>query len=170
MDQANPFESRNTYRLHRGEYLVWLAIVSGLFIYHIRDVRWLPAVALFFYIDLIGYIPGAIAYHRSTTRQISKVYYVLYNLMHSMITQTAVVGLWGLTIGWEWALLIVPFHIFGDRALFGNFLKPFALDFEPVPFKQFETVSALVNKTPAVAETTPVAPAPAVKQRQSTTR
>ncbi len=109
MDQANPFESRNTYRLHRGEYLLWLAIVTGLFAYHIRDVRWLPAVALFLYIDLVGYIPGAIAYHRSSTKHISKVYYVLYNTMHSMITQTVVVGLWGLTIGWEWALLIVPF-------------------------------------------------------------
>jgi hypothetical protein len=163
VDQANPFESRNTYRLHRGEYLLWLAIVTGLFAYHIRDVRWLPAVALFLYIDLVGYIPGAIAYHRSSTKHISKVYYVLYNTMHSMITQTVVVGLWGLTIGWEWALLIVPFHIFGDRALFGNFLKPFALDFEPVPFKQFETVSAALNKTRttrAIADTSPASPVP----------
>ena len=173
MDQANPFETPRTYSLHRAEYLVGLAVTTGLIIAHFGEIRWWPAIALFLYIDLIGYIPGAIAYHRSTTKQISKVYYVLYNTMHSMITQTAVVGLWGLTIGWEWALLIVPFHIFGDRALFGNFLKPFALDFEPVALKQFETVSALLNKTQptrAVADTPPASSVPPVNQRQTATR
>jgi Ca2+/Na+ antiporter len=161
MDQANPFESRTTYRLHRAEYLLLLAIVTALFVYHIRDVRWLPAVGLFVYIDLIGYIPGAIAWHRSQDKQISKVYYVLYNLMHSLITQTVVVGVWGLTIGWEWALLVVPFHLFGDRGLFGNFLKPFGLSFEPQPHPAYAAISAALDPRPGAAARPETASQPA---------
>lgn len=132
MDAANHFETRTTYRLIRLEYLVALVASLALFVEHIGSVRWPVAVALFVYIDLIGYIPGAIAYHRSRTKRIPKVYYVLYNTTHSLVTQTVVIALWTWMFGWEWALLAIPIHLFGDRALFGNFLKPFAVQFEPV--------------------------------------
>ncbi|CAM5425805.1 hypothetical protein SALBM135S_08919 [Streptomyces alboniger] len=132
MDQANPFETPKTYSLHRAEYLVGFAVATGLLIAHIDEIRWIPAVALFLYIDLIGYIPGAIAFKRSGGQPISKVYYVLYNVMHSLITQAAVAAAWCWLIGPEWALLVLPFHLFGDRGLFGNFMKSFTLPFEPV--------------------------------------
>ena len=144
MDAANRFETRTTYRLIRLEYLVGLGVSVVLFGMHFGEVRWLPAVVLFVYIDLIGYLPGAIAYHRSETKRISKVYYVLYNTMHSLVTQTAVIGLWAWLIGWEWALLAIPIHLFGDRALFGNFLKPFAVQFEPVAHPAFTVLEAAV--------------------------
>jgi hypothetical protein len=131
MDHANPFESPGTYRLHRAEYLVGIAVVAGLMIAHLGQVRWLPAVILFAYIDLIGYIPGAIAYKRSPDHKVAKGYYVAYNVMHSMITQAAVAGLWMLILRPEWALLVLPLHLFADRGYFGNFLKPFSLPFEP---------------------------------------
>ncbi|HET9139828.1 hypothetical protein [Actinophytocola sp.] len=146
MDAANHFETRTTYRLIRLEYLVGLAVAVALFAAHIGEVRWLPAVLLFAYIDLVGYIPGAIAYHRSPTKQISKVYYVLYNTMHSLVTQAVVIGLWVWLIGWEWALLAIPIHLFGDRALFGNFLKPFAVQFEPVEHPAFGALRAGVAR------------------------
>ena len=111
-------------------------------------IRWLPAVGLFVYIDLIGYIPGRSPGTAARTKQISKVYYVLYNVMHSMITQTVVIGVWGLFIGWEWALLVVPFHLFGDRGLFGNFLKPFGLSFEPQPHPAYAAVVARLDARP----------------------
>lgn len=158
MDQANPFESRTTYRLHRAEYLVLFAVAVALFVVHIHQVRWLPAVLLFVYIDLIGYIPGAIAWHRSSTKRIHKIYYVLYNTMHSLITQSAVIALWGLFIGWEWALLAIPIHLFGDRALFGNFLKPFNLSFEPKPHPAYLKLRAALESRSEVeptAEDTP---------------
>jgi hypothetical protein len=144
MDAANHFETRTTYRLIRLEYLVGLIVSVVLFGTHFGEIRWVPAVALFVYIDLIGYLPGAIAYHRSETKRIAKVYYVLYNTMHSLVTQSAVVGLWAAFIGWEWALLAIPIHLFGDRALFGNFLKPFAVDFEPVAHPAFKVLEAAV--------------------------
>jgi hypothetical protein len=131
MDLANHFESKTTYRLLRAEYLVALAVSLYLFVAHIGEIRWVPAIALFLYIDLIGYIPGAVAYHRSGTRRISRGYYVAYNIMHSFVTQAAVALLWVWLVGPEWALLALPIHLCGDRALFGNFLKPFNVTFEP---------------------------------------
>ncbi|MFI6585437.1 hypothetical protein [Embleya sp. NPDC050493] len=141
MDQVNVFESPTTFRLHRGEYLVGLGVSLALFIAHSGDVRWLPAVLLFVYIDLVGYIPGAIAFRRSSTGRIPKGYYIAYNTMHSLITQAAVIGVWIWVSGAEWALLAVPIHLFADRGVFGNFLKPFALPFEPVPDEDFARLS-----------------------------
>lgn len=131
MDHANPFETPTTYRLHRLEYLVGFAVTVGLIIAQFHHIRWWVALGLFLYIDLIGYIPGAIAYRRAPDHRIGKGYYIAYNTMHSLVTQSAVVGLWMWLVKPEWALLAIPFHLFGDRGLFGNFLKPFGLPFEP---------------------------------------
>lgn len=131
MDAKNMFATRTTYRLMRLEYGVGLIVVLVLFFEHVTKVRWLPAVVLFSYIDVIGYVPGAIAFHRSKDQKISRAYYVLYNIMHSMATQTLVALTWIWIAGPEWALLVLPIHLFGDRSLFGNFLKPFAVPFEP---------------------------------------
>jgi hypothetical protein len=131
MDVANPFETPTTFRLHRAEYVVGLCVCSVLIVFHFKDIAWLRFAALFFYIDLFGYLPGAIAFRRSKNHQIHRAYYVIYNTMHSLITQSAAVGLYALLFGWEWALLAIPFHLAGDRGLFGNFLKSFMLPFEP---------------------------------------
>lgn len=150
MDHANRFESKTTYRLLRAEYAVALAVCVALLAWHLTKVRWVPAVVLFVYIDLIGYIPGAIAYHRAHGAQISKVYYVLYNTMHSFVTQSAVVGIWIAVAGPEWALLVVPIHLCGDRSLFGNFLKPFRVPFEPAVLPAFAQFEKHVAESPAV--------------------
>lgn len=153
MDAANLFESRTTYRLIRLEYLAALALSVYLFVANIGEIRWIPFIALFVYIDLIGYIPGAIAYHRSRTKRIHKAYYVLYNLMHSLVTQFAVVLGWAYFVGWEWALLAIPIHLCGDRALFGNFLKPFNVTFEPTPHPAYTRMRAEVATTAAPVAT-----------------
>jgi hypothetical protein len=137
MDHMNQFETPVTFRLHRLEYVVGLAVVIGLMIAHFGQIRWLPAIGLFVYIDIIGYIPGAIAYRRSPDHRIHKGFYVAYNIMHSMATQTVVAGLWLLLVRPEWALLVLPLHLFADRGIFGNFLKPFGLAFEPEPNPSF---------------------------------
>jgi hypothetical protein len=131
MDVKNPFESPTTFRLHRAEYVVAWVVINVFIILHWSQIRWIPALCLFAYIDLIGYIPGAIAFRRSPDGRISRNYYIAYNIMHSQITQGAVIASWGFTIGWEWALLAIPWHIFGDRGIWGNFLKPFGMPFEP---------------------------------------
>lgn len=52
--------------------------------------------------------------------------------MHSLLTAGAIAAVWSVTAGPEWALLALPVHLFGDRSIFGNFLKPFGLSFEPL--------------------------------------
>ncbi|MBO3747437.1 hypothetical protein J5X84_15275 [Streptosporangiaceae bacterium NEAU-GS5] len=151
MDAANWFETRATYTHSRLEYGFGLVVAVTLFFWHITDVRWLPAVALFAYIDLIGYIPGAIAHHRAHGRPISRGYYVAYNVMHSMITQSLVVLAWMWLIKPEWALLVIPIHLFGDRSIFGNFLKPFAVEFEPRRHPAFARLLAEVRAAPPAA-------------------
>lgn len=141
MDAVNRFDTRATHALVRLEYGIALGVCVTLLGLHLGEVRWLPAVLLFGYIDLVGYLPGAIAHHRARGGWIAKVYYVLYNVMHSFATQAAVVGLWVLVFGWEWALLAIPVHLCGDRALFGNALKPFSVPFEPGPHPAFQRLS-----------------------------
>lgn len=138
MDHVNTFDSRATHRLLRGEYAVALLVCLGLFLAHADQVRWLPAVLLFGYIDLVGYLPGALAWRRAGGRPIGRGYYVAYNLMHSALTQAVVAAVWIWWFGAEWALLALPIHLCGDRALFGNFLKPFGVPFEPAPVPAFE--------------------------------
>jgi hypothetical protein len=87
---------------------------------------------------------------------------VLYNTMHSMFTQGVVTLLWGLLFGWQWALLALPIHLCGDRALFGNFLKPFGVTFEPVEHPAFARLRAEVE-----APDTPYAPAPSALPAQA---
>jgi hypothetical protein len=157
MDQKNPFESPVTFRLHRAEYLFGFAISIVLIIANFNEIRWIPFIALFAYIDLIGYIPGAIAFRRSKDQRISKVYYVLYNSMHSLVTQGSVVLLWIWLIGAEWALLAIPFHVFGDRGLFGNFLKPFGLPFEPTATPIYERLASVMRARSGAARRVPVA-------------
>ena len=71
---------------------------------------------------------------------IRRGFYVLYNSMHSFLSAGMVAGGWCLLVRPEWALLALPIHLCGDRAIFGNFLKPFGLSFEPVThpaYKEF---------------------------------
>jgi hypothetical protein len=132
MDSHNLFATKATYRLLRLEYAAALATVVVILLAHLGQIRWPAFVLLFVYIDVIGYLPGAIAWRRAPDHRISRVYYVLYNSAHSLLSAALVAAVWTLVAGPEWALLALPLHLFGDRAIFGNFMKPFGLSFEPV--------------------------------------
>lgn len=149
MDALNHFETRTTFRLIRLEYAAGLAGAFYLLFTHLEAVDWWAFVVLFVYIDVVGYLPGALAYRRSATKEIPRVYYVLYNTMHSLVTQGAVALVWALAGGPLWSLLALPIHLFGDRALFGNFLKPFGLKFEPSVHPDFATLQRSVEDTAA---------------------
>ncbi len=133
MDSHNLFFTRATSYWLRAEYALALTVGIVLAVLHLGDIRWLPFIALFLYIDLIGYLPGAIAFRRSKDGQIPLVYYRLYNVMHSHLSAALVAGVWCLVAGPEWALLALPIHQCGDRAIFGNFQKPTASPSNPRP-------------------------------------
>jgi len=168
MDQKNTFDTPVTAALHRAEYGAGLALASGLFIAHWHQIRYVPAIALFVGFDLVGYIPGAIAFHRSGDGRIHKGFYVLYNTAHSLLTAGLVVALWAWLVRPEWALLAVPIHLFGDRALFGNQLKPFGVPFEPKRLPAFDALLREVRAAgpAAIVERVGGRPAPVATDRQ----
>lgn len=137
MDQKNRFETQTTALLHRGEWLAAELVVTTLIALHLTEINWWLFVALFAVIDMVGYVPGAIAYRRSPDHQISRAYYVLYNTMHSWMTWIAILVVWTLTAGPDWTMLAVPFHLMIDRFMFGNSMKPFGIPFEPHPIPEF---------------------------------
>jgi hypothetical protein len=92
---------------------------------------------MFAVIDVVGYLPGAVAFRRSRDGRVHRGFHVAYNTMHSLLTGGAIVGAWALFVRPEWALLAVPIHLLGDRGLFGNTLKPFGVSFEPVTHPRF---------------------------------
>ncbi|MET9138670.1 hypothetical protein [Streptomyces parvulus] len=141
MDARNRFETKVTFALSRLEWLGFLTVSLVLAFQHRAEIRWGVFALLFAVIDVVGYLPGAIAHRRSPDRRVPKGCYVAYNTMHSLVTAVILAGAWALFVRPEWALLALPIHLMGDRALFGNSLKPFGVAFEPETtpaFAQFE--------------------------------
>ena len=132
MDSHNLFLTRTTYRLLRAEYGAALIAAVVVALVHLGRIRWPVFIGMFVYIELIGYLPGAVAYRRARGGDIWRGFYVLYNSAHSLLSAGVVAGAWCLLVRPEWALLALPIHLCGDRAIFGNFVKPFGLSFEPV--------------------------------------
>jgi hypothetical protein len=131
VDAVNTFDTPATHNAMRAEYALLTAASGYLLLRNRKRVRWPTAIALFAYSDAVGYLPGAIAYRKSADKRISKGYYGAYNVAHSALTGAVVAGLWARFVRPEWALLAIPLHLGGDRSLFGNFLKPCSVPFEP---------------------------------------
>ena len=140
MDPMNRFHTSSTWRLVRLESLIALGGLCYLIAAFSSDVRWSRFMLAFVLVDLIGYVPGAIAYRLAAARavrgpvRIAAIFHHLYNLCHSFVTVAAVLALWFVASGEvEWAMLALPIHLLGDRGLFGNTYKPASLPFDPAP-------------------------------------
>jgi hypothetical protein len=132
MDTVNRHHTRDTWLLVRAEHLLLLAVLVVLALLHLGEIRWGWFLFSFVILDVIGYIPGAIAFRCAADKKIAPIFHHLYNLTHSYLTAAVVLGLWALAIqGFEWAMLGILIHLSGDRGLFGNTYKPAALPFEP---------------------------------------
>ena len=116
MNRLSSFGTPLNYRLTRFEYLVGFVLSAGMFLVHLPDIRWGPALLLFAYIDVIGYLPGLFVHWRRRGA-VPRTFYVLYNVTHSLITAGMVIAAWAWLVRPEWALLAVPIHLFGDRGL-----------------------------------------------------
>jgi len=133
MDIKNRFHTDSTYLLERAEHVLVVIVCSVLALQHWQDTNWLRFVVAFATLDLIGYIPGALAYRRQRGGEIPAVYHYLYNTTHSYLVAALLVASWAwATGGFEWAMLALPIHLSGDRGIFGNIYKPLELPFEPV--------------------------------------
>jgi hypothetical protein len=133
MDKFNKSHSDGTYRAMRAEHLFVVLVCSAMAIWYFREIDLWRFALLFLVIDVIGYVPGLVAYLRSGKGRVAPIYHYLYNVTHSYLTWGVVVFAWVQCFGWEWALLAVPIHLSGDRGIFGNVLKPADRSFEPSP-------------------------------------
>jgi hypothetical protein len=133
MDIKNPLHTTGTFRLVRAEQIAFMLLCGGLLAWHWDQVNWWRAVAAFWAIDMIGYIPGAIAYRRGGGSPIAPLFHHLYNIAHTYLVVGIGIALWYWASGPEWAMLAAPLHLSIDRGVFGNVFKPVALPFEPVP-------------------------------------
>lgn len=136
MDIKNPLHTAGTYRLARAEQLAVVILCMVLLVWHWNEVNWWRAVVAFWIIDIVGYLPGAIAYRRKGGGRIPAIYHHLYNIAHTYLVVGALVAVWAWVTGPEWAMLAVPFHLGVDRGVFGNVFKPVVLPFEPVPLPE----------------------------------
>jgi hypothetical protein len=119
------------WRWARAEHGALVLVLAALVLRHANDVAWTRFLVAFAVIDLVGYVPGAIAVRRVGSGTIAPVYYHLYNVTHSYLTAGAVLGTWMLAHGgFEWAMLALPIHLSGDRGLLGKSYKPLSLPFE----------------------------------------
>jgi phosphatidylglycerol lysyltransferase len=147
MDNLNRFHTRTTFWIVRAENIALLLILSGLLVWRAGEVHWWRAVAAFWIIDIVGYLPGALVFRRSKDGQISRWYHNIYNIAHTYLVTGSGVALWAYAIGgFEWAMLAVPIHLAVDRGVFGNTLKPVELSFEPHQHSD-ETVLRALGRT-----------------------
>jgi hypothetical protein len=132
MDTRNRFHTDQTFWWVRMEHVAVIAVAVALLAQHAGEVRWGRFAVAFALIDVIGYVPGAVAWRRAGGGRIDPRYHHLYNLTHSYLVTGLSVGAWAAFAGGlEWAMLAVPIHLAGDRGLFGNTFKPASLPFEP---------------------------------------
>src|SRR5687767_140692 len=111
MDIKNPLHTTGTYRLVRAEQIALLVLCSALIVTHWDEMNWWRAVAAFWIIDVLGYLPGAIAYRRRGGGRIPAFYHHIYNFAHTYLVVGAAVALWAWIAGPEWAMLAAPFHL-----------------------------------------------------------
>lgn len=142
VDTENRFHTRGTYALMRLEHVAVVVACSALVLLNVNALDWPRFFAAFLVIDIVGYLPGAIAFRRHRGAAISRVYHYLYNIAHSYLSWTAIVIVWAiLADGFEWAMLAIPIHLSGDRGFFGNVFKPVSLPFEPERMAQGESLT-----------------------------
>jgi hypothetical protein len=116
--------------MNRALFSAALLVLATALLFHLGQLHWLRFLLAFAVIDLVGYLPGARAFRRADGGRIAPLYHHLYNLTHSFLTAAVVIGLWAAISGFEWAMLAIPLHLCGDRAIFGNGPKPAHLPFE----------------------------------------
>ncbi|WP_280272614.1 hypothetical protein [Nocardia wallacei] len=138
MDTVNHFFTPATVLHARLEYGFGFTACTILMLLNWNHLDVWHAVVFFGYIDLLGTLPGMWAFRRSPDGNIPRALFVLYNVMHSAVTQGVVIIAYLVFFGWEWALLAIPAHICADRSVFNNYPKPYGLAFEPVLHPAFE--------------------------------
>ena len=139
MDYKNFFATRNISYYARLDYIALLALCGTLAYEHRAHMDWLVFFSAIAWQDAIGYYPAALVYYLqpgNAPRRIPVGFYYLYNLIHGVLLNLAVVLVWmRLANGWQWEMLAIPIHLCIDRGVFGLSYKSRKISFVPVEHK-----------------------------------
>jgi lysylphosphatidylglycerol synthetase-like protein (DUF2156 family) len=150
MDKLNRFHTRGTYSLVRLDYVALALFTAIILARHSEQIAWLRFVIAFWWIDVLGYIPGAIWYQtraKKGARAMPSAFVVLYDLAHSAALNLTLIVAWYSVLGrFEWAMLAAPLHLCIDRGVFGNIYKTHKLSFEPIAHAAFSAFSLALER------------------------
>jgi len=149
VDARNRYHTPMTYKLVRAEQIALMLGCVVLAALEAPQINWLRGAVAFWIIDILGYLPGAIAYRRSGGRPLPRFYHALYNVTHTWFFSATLAAIWAaLGGGLEWAMLAFPFHLAIDRGVFGNVFKPPELAFEAVAPTEQQLREILLDPAP----------------------
>jgi len=153
VDPKNLFFSKNAFRLLRLDHLCLLALSIYVLIQQIEALNVWHFVIAIAWQDAISYYPAAILYYwrrkPDEPLRMSRWFYVVYNVMHGVPANLAVLLVWyHENGGWEPAMLAIPIHLCIDRGLAGRYLKSFSIAFEPREHELFAEFSRKMAERP----------------------
>src|ERR1700751_5119505 len=103
MDNANRLPTRNKWPWVRVEQVTITLGLSALVVLQRREVNWERFLVAFGVIDIVGYLPGAIAFRCAKGGTILPIFYRLYNFTHNYLIAIIAAGLWAVAVGHvEW--------------------------------------------------------------------
>lgn len=131
MDKHNRFFTPMLYRLVRMDWAIIMVALMAISAAHWREINWWLFLAMFWWIDLLGTLPGSYVQGKRAHQPAPEWSIVLYNVCHSFTTVAVVTVAWYLLYGPAWEMLAMPMHLAADRSVFGNIYKRFGFAFEP---------------------------------------
>ncbi len=153
MDPANLFFTRRTAWLMRLDHLVILAVLLGLLYTQRAELNYWHFFFAIAWQDVIGYYPAATVHFwprkLGGKGVVPRWMYVLYNVIHGIPLNTAVLLAWlWIAGGWQPAMLAIPIHLCIDRGVLGRFYKTFRTAFEMVPHPEFARFADRMERQP----------------------
>lgn len=106
----------------RIESFILFIISVALTLFFKDNINFYYYILLFFFIDIIGYIPGRVFNIFKGDEVTHKAFYAIYNICHSLATITLISIAW-LYYFEDYSFLALYVHLFLDRGILGNFLK-----------------------------------------------
>lgn len=154
MDPSNLFFTRRTAWLMRLDYLAILAVLLGLLWVQRAELNLLHFLIAIAWQDVAGYYPAAAVHfwprRLGGTGRVPRWMYVLYNFIHGIPLNAAVLLAWLWAAGgWQPAMLALPIHLCIDRGVMGRFYKSFCIAFESVPHPEYASFASRMALRPA---------------------
>lgn len=158
MDPKNLFFSKNAFLLLRIDHLCMLVAAVVALVTQRAEVNWWHFFLAIAWQDAISFYPAAFVYYwprrdRQLPRRMPRAFYIVYNIVHGVPMNMAVLLVWWLARGkWVPEMLAIPIHLCIDRGVAGRYFKSFSIAFEPKQHPVYAEFAATMEAQPAWGE------------------